>query len=124
VNFLSKNLTVFLKEIRLKNNNERLSDMAAKLGVSASYLSTVETQKRRMNDKLFKKIIEVYHLDTADQRTLNELRNLASNELSISFEDLDISKKEAVVKFLSNVDDLSSEDLEKINLLLKSKKSS
>jgi len=124
VNFLSKNLTVFLKEIRLKNNNERLSDMASKLGVSSSYLSTVETQKRRMNDKLFKKIVEVYHLDTADQRTLNELRNLATNELSISFEDIDISKKETVVKFLSNVDELSSEDLEKINLLLKSKKSS
>ena len=124
MNFLSKNLTVFLKEIRLKNNNERLSDMASKLGVSSSYLSTVETQKRRMNDKLFKKIVEVYHLDTADQRTLNELRNLATNELSISFEDIDISKKETVVKFLSNVDELSSEDLEKINLLLKSKKSS
>lgn len=122
MNFLSKNLTVFLKEIRLKNNNERLSDMAMKLGVSASYLSTVETAKRRMNDKLFKKIIEVYQLNTQEQRELNELRNLASNEVSFSFEDLDVSKKEAVVKFLSNVDDLSSEDLEKINLLLKSKK--
>lgn len=119
---MSKNLTVFLKEIRLKNNNERLSDMAMKLGVSASYLSTVETAKRRMNDKLFKKIIEVYQLNTQEQRELNELRNLASNEVSFSFEDLDVSKKEAVVKFLSNVDDLSSEDLEKINLLLKSKK--
>lgn len=122
MNFLSKILTVFLKEIRLKNNNERLSDMAMKLGVSASYLSTVETAKRRMNDKLFKKIIEVYQLNMQEQRELNELRNLASNEVSFSFEDLDVSKKEAVVKFLSNVDDLSSEDLEKINLLLKSKK--
>ncbi len=122
MNFLSKNLTVFLKEIRLKNNNERLSDMAHKLGVSASYLSTVETQKRRMNDKLLRKIVEVYGLDDSDRKKLNELRNLASNELSISFEDIDSSKKEAVVKFLSNVEDLSSEDLEKINLLLKSKK--
>lgn len=122
MNFLSKNLTIFLKEIRLNNDNERLSDMAQKLGVSASYLSTVETQKRRMNDKLFQKIIDVYELNINSQKELNELRNLASNEMSFSLEDLDQSKKAAVVKFLSNVDELSTEDLEKINLLIKSKK--
>lgn len=122
MNFLSKNLTIFLKEIRLNNDNERLSDMAQKLGVSASYLSTVETQKRRMNDKLFQKIIDVYELNITAQKELNELRNLASNEMSFSLEDLDQSKKAAVVKFLSNVDELSTEDLEKINLLIKSKK--
>lgn len=122
MNFLSKNLTIFLKEIRLSNDNQRLSDMAQKLGVSASYLSTVETQKRRMNDKLFQKIIDVYELNITAQKELNELRNLASNEMSFSLEDLDQSKKAAVVKFLSNVDELSTEDLEKINLLIKSKK--
>jgi transcriptional regulator with XRE-family HTH domain len=122
VNQLSQNLTIFLKDLRLKNNNERLSDMAKKLGVSASYLSTVETQKRRMNDKLFQNIVRIYELSAEAQRTLNELRNLASKEINISFSDLDSMKKEAVVKFLSNVDDLTDEDLEKINLLIKSKK--
>ncbi len=96
--------------------------MAKKLGVSASYLSTVETQKRRMNDKLFQNIVRIYELSAEAQRTLNELRNLASKEINISFSDLDSMKKEAVVKFLSNVDDLTDEDLEKINLLIKSKK--
>ena len=122
MNQLSQNLTIFLKDLRLKNNNERLSDMAKKLGVSASYLSTVETQKRRMNDKLFQNIVRIYELSAEAQRTLNELRNLASKEINISFSDLDSMKKEAVVKFLSNVDDLTDEDLEKINLLIKSKK--
>ena len=113
------NLTVFLKALRLRSNDERLSDMAQKLQVSASYLSTVENQKRRMNDKLFKKIVSVYDLDDQEAKELDLLRNLASKEFNVSLNELEDEKKETVVKFLSSVDDLSKEDVEKINLLLK-----
>lgn len=116
------NLTVFLKSLRLSSDDERLSDMAKKLEVSASYLSTVENQKRRMNDKLFEKIVDVYKLDAKDEKKLDLLRNLASKEFNVSLDEMEDEKKEAVVKFLSSVDDLSKEDLEKINLLLKNKK--
>lgn len=116
------NLTVYLKSLRLRSDDERLSDMAKKLGVSASYLSTVENQKRRMNDKLFQKIVEVYALDDEEEKKLDLLRNLASKEFNVSLDEMEDEKKETIVKFLSSVDDLSKEDVEKINLLLKNKK--
>lgn len=116
------NLTVYLKSLRLKSGDERLSDMAKKLGVSASYLSTVENQKRRMNDKLLKKIVDVYQLNEKEEKKLDLLRNLASKEFNVSLDELEDEKKETVVKFLSSVDDLSKEDVEKINLMLKNKK--
>lgn len=116
-----KSLTVFLKELRLKNNDERLSDMSKRLGVSASYLSTVETEKRRMNDKLFDNLVTTYQLSEEEAKELNIIRSLVSNELVLSMDDMDQDKKEAVIKFLSSVEDLSKEDVEKINLLLKKK---
>ena len=116
------NLTVYLKSLRLRSDDERLSDMAKKLGVSASYLSTVENQKRRMNDKLFQKIVEVYELNEKEEKKLDLLRILASKEFNVSLDEMEDEKKETVVKFLSSVDDLSKEDVEKINLLLKNKK--
>lgn len=111
-------LTVFLKQLRLKHNNERLSDMAKKLGISASYLSSIETNKRKMNDKLLEKIQQVYALSTKKAEELKVLRNLAAKEFSIPLTDMDEEKKEKIVKFLSNIDELSSDDFKKINYLL------
>lgn len=113
-------LTVFLKQLRLKNNNERLSDMARKVGISSSYLSSIENKKRKMNDKLLKKIVDIYALskDEADQLTV--LRNLAAQEINIPLKDMDEEKKETIVKFLSNIDTLSSDDFQKINYMLNS----
>jgi transcriptional regulator with XRE-family HTH domain len=118
---LLKSLTVFLKELRLKNNDERLSDMSKRLGVSASYLSTIETQKRRMNDKLYDNIVSTYQLSEDEAKELNIIRSLISNELVLSMDEMDSEKKETIIKFLSSVEDLSKEDVEKINLLLKKK---
>lgn len=112
-------LTIFLKQLRLKNNNERLSDMAKRLGISASYLSSIETNKRKLNNKLFEKIKNEYNLTSREVNELDILRNLAAKELSVSLQDMDDERKETLVKFLSNVDELSTEDFKKINLLFK-----
>mgnify|MGYP000146596443 CR=1 FL=1 len=115
-------LSVFLKMLRLRNGDERLSDMAKKLGVSASYLSTVENEKRNMTDKLFQKIIKIYQLNTEEAEQLSVLRQLASKNINVAMDDLDDEKKKTVVKFLSSLDSLSEEEMEKINLLLNKKK--
>lgn len=111
-------LSLFLKYLRLKNKNERLSDMAKKLGISASYLSTIETGKRKLNDKLLDKIIRTYGLSKIDAEKLRELRNLAAQEVNVSLDDMDAEKQESLVKFLSNIKTLSSDDFRKINYLL------
>ena len=114
-------LTVFLKQLRLKHGNERLSDMARRLGISASYLSTIETHKRKMNDKLFEKITKIYELSGTETSELNVLRNLAAKELSVSLENMDDEKKERIVKFLSNINDMTSDDFKKISYLIDAK---
>lgn len=111
-------LSLFLKHLRLKNNNERLSDMAKKLGISASYLSTIETRKRKLNDKLLEKIKDAYGLSKEDAEKLRELRNLAAQEVNVSLDNMDDDKREKLVKFLSNIETLSSDDFKKINYLL------
>lgn len=116
-----KSVAVFLKELRLKHQDERLSDMAKKLGVSASYLSTVETEKRRMNDRLYDNIIQTYELDEQQAKELDQVRNFAAKKLNIPLEDVGDEKKEMMVKFLSNIDTLDEEDLKKIDLIIKSK---
>ena len=115
-------LSVFLKLLRLRNGDERLSDMAKKLGVSASYLSTVENEKRTMNDKIFKAIVRVYKLNQEEAEQLSVLRHLASKNINVSMDELDDEKKKTVVKFLSSLDSLNEEEMEKINLLLNKKK--
>ena len=113
---------MFLKLLRLRNGDERLSDMAKKLEVSASYLSTVENEKRNMTDKLYRKIVQTYALNKDEVDQLSVLRQLASKNINISTDDLDDEKKKTVVKFLSSLDSLSEDEMEKINLLLTKKK--
>ena len=113
---------MFLKLLRLRNGDERLSDMAKKLEVSASYLSTVENEKRNMTDKLYRKIVQTYALNKDEADQLSVLRQLASKNINISMDDLDDEKKKTVVKFLSSLDSLSEDEMEKINLLLTKKK--
>ena len=118
-----KSIAIFLKSLRLQNNDERLSDMAQRLDISASYLSTIETEKRRMNDKLFDKLVHVYRLDDSQAKKLNVLRNLASDEIVVPLNEMTSSNKELMAEFLSNLDELSPEDFKKIDLMIKSKKS-
>ena len=119
---MESNLSLFLKSIRHLNNKEKLSDMARRLNVSSSYLSTVENGKRAMNDKLFNAIIVEYRLSPNDIRELDMMRKLESNQINVNTEELNKEKKEVLVKFLSNIDDLSDDEITKINKLMNKKK--
>ena len=119
----NRSLSIFLKRLRLDHNDERLIDMASKLNVSQSYLSAIESGKRHLNDKLVSKIVEVYELNEADKNELILLRDLASNKINITLDNLEIEQKETVVQFLSNVKDLDEKSLKRINLIIKENKS-
>lgn len=119
---MQKSLSLFLKALRHESSKERLSDMAKKLGVSSSYLSTVENGKRLMNDKLFFNLISVYALKKDQIKELDVLRQLEGKSLQVKTEGLDPEKKDIVIKFLSNLDDLTNEEVGKIQDLMDSKK--
>ena len=52
-----------------------------------------------MNDKLVSKIVEVYELNETDENELILLRDLASNKINITLDNLEIEQKETVVQF-------------------------
>ena len=115
---MKNTLSFFLKNLRYQNGKERLSVMANKLDVSASYLSSVENGKKPMSDKLYQLIVTRYQLNKNESIELNTLRHLESKNLNVNTQELDDQKKEIVVKFLSNLDSLDDEDIKEINYLI------
>ena len=117
-----KKLSIFLKKLRLEHNDQTMGDMASLLGISISYLSSVENGKRTMNDEMVSKIGSVYKLDEEQITKLKYLRDLASDKLNITLDGMDDNTKSTTVKFLSSVDKLSDEDLKKIESIIKKNK--
>ena len=118
---MKNSLSLFLKAIRYHNNKEKLSDMAKKLEVSSSYLSTIENGKRVMNDKLYQSIVRTYSLSPDESKELDVLRKLEANHLNVSTTEMDVEQKETLIKFLSNLKDLDEEELKSINHLINKK---
>lgn len=118
---MQKSLSLFLKSLRHKNGKERLSAMAKKLGVSASYLSSVENGKKPMSEKLYSELIKQYQLSDKNIKELNILRYLESKTMNLDTDDMDQEKKEVVINFLSNIDSMNEDDLKKLNRLINKK---
>lgn len=119
---MKNTLSFFLKNLRNLHGKERLSVMANKLGVSASYLSSVENGKKPMSDKLYQSLVAVYKLNETEMQELNMLRHLESKNLNVNTNDMDEQKKEVVVKFLSNIDSMDDDDLKEIEYLINKRK--
>jgi len=114
-------LSLFMKRLRLNHNDETMTEMAKKLNISISYLSSIENEKRNMTDEMFEQICRIYRLNTKEKSELTYLKNLSSNKMNVKLEGLDPSTKETTVKFLSNVDTLSEKDLARINKIINKK---
>ena len=68
-------LTRFGKRLRTLRieENQRLKDMADKLGVTAAYLSAVENGKRRVPDSWIATLTDEYGLSPEEERELQKL---------------------------------------------------
>jgi len=89
--------------------------------MTISYLSSVENEKRNMTDEMYLTICRLYLLNTEQCDELQYLKNLASKRLNVQLDGLDKNAKQTTVKFLSNVDSLSDDDLERINKIINKK---
>lgn len=98
-----------------------MTDMARRLNISVSYLSSVENEKRNMTDEMYLNICRLYSLTKEQCDELQYLKNLASKRLNVQLDGLDKNAKQTTVKFLSNVESLSDDDLERINKIINKK---
>lgn len=106
----------FLRKLRV-DRDERLYDMANRVGVSSAFLSSIENGRKKPSSTLIRKLITEYNLNAKQQAELEEA-------LSISQESIDISKfspqkQRATLMFARKFDDLTDEQIEIIQKILK-----
>ncbi|WP_208441940.1 helix-turn-helix domain-containing protein [Bartonella raoultii] len=104
-----------LRKLRV-DHSERLLDMAEKLDVSVSFLSSVEIGKRSVPVGMEEKIIELYGLDKA---TALQLRKQAyACRKSFTIKPSDSSKSEFVGMFVRNLDNFSPQGVARLKEFL------
>lgn len=110
-------IRVFLKKLR-SDNNEVMSDMAEKLGVTTSFLSAVELGKKNPPQNWYRKIDKSYSLCLSQRYELIKALALSERHLKIDLTDLSYEKKSLVWHFRENLKDMNSEDVEILSEIL------
>jgi HTH-type transcriptional regulator, competence development regulator len=117
-----KKLSIFMKRLRLNRNDQTMMEMAKELGISVSFLSSIENGKRNMSEEMFHLICEKYKLTPKLAEELRELRTLSISKINVPLDSMSSELKSTTVKFLSSADELSDADLKKINSILNKKR--
>lgn len=113
-------LTAFGKELRKLRimADEVLRDMSAKLDVTASYLSAVETGKRQIPDGWVNKISNLYDLGPEEQAALQKAADASALSVKLSLNGLTDRKRQTAVMFVREFSEMGDEKLEAIRKLL------
>lgn len=106
----------FLRKIRI-DRDERLYDMAKHLGVSSAFLSGVENGHKKASTALINNVIDIYNLDAMQQEQLKDALSLSENKIDIS--QFSPQKQEATLMFARKFDELTDEQIDQINNILK-----
>jgi HTH-type transcriptional regulator, competence development regulator len=117
-----KKLSIFMKRLRLNRNDQTMMEMAKELGISVSFLSSIENGKRNMSEEMFHLICDKYKLTPKLAEELRELRTLSVSKINVPLDSMSSELKSTTVKFLSSADELSEADLKKINSILNKKR--
>ena len=114
-------LTTFGKRLRKLRimNGELMRDMAAKLNVTASYLSGVETGKRLIPDGWVDRISDLYSLSPQERRDLQKSAGASAPTLKPGPTEFTGRKHQTVVLFARELCNVDDEKLETIRRLLK-----
>ena len=111
-----------LRKIRI-DHREIIRDMAEKLHVTASYLSAVETGKRKIPDHWVKTISNDYHLDEMATKELEAAAIRSAKSLKLDIEDVQDCRREAAILFAREFKNIDDDTIEQIrNLLTKDEK--
>ena len=108
----------YLRKLRI-DCGELIRDMAGRLGVTASYLSAVETGKRNIPETWVDEIAVLYSLNDAAKRDLDEAAVNSAKTLKIGLEEVSVSRKEAAILFAREFKDLDDATILQIRDLLK-----
>lgn len=100
-----------MKKLR-SDNNEVMSDMAEKLGVTTSFLSAVELGKKNPPDSWYSKIDKSYSMCLNQRYELIMALALSERFLKIDLTDLSYEQRSLAWNFRRNLKDMDDEDVE------------
>ena len=112
LNEIGNFLTSFRNEI-----GESLRTMAAKLDISATYLSAIENNKRNVPADFLDKFMEVYNVDEDTKKKLEKAILLSSSNLKVDVTNASVAKKELLYSIANS--EIDETTLERLSAILK-----
>ena len=110
-------LGAFLRKLRI-DRREYLRDMAAKLGVSMSFLSSVENGKKNMPSEWMTKIPPLYGLTDSQRAELDAAIAESEKGIGLKFNGLSPEEKRLSVAFARKIQELSPKEQKVLQGLL------
>lgn len=104
--------TVFGKELRKLrvDKDQNIHDMAKKLGISISYLSSIESGKRKIPDGMTELIIKKYRLNKERSNELRMAEADSSKEIDIDLSNVSVEQRRLVFALSRKIDEISDEE--------------
>ena len=96
---------------------ESLRTMAAKLDISATYLSAIENNKRNIPADFIEKFISIYKVDEETKKMLEKACLLSSSNMKIDISDASVAKKELLYSLANS--EINEQTLERLSAILK-----
>lgn len=107
-------ITEFGKLLRIirVNSGDSAKDMAAKLNMSPSYLSTIENGKRNIPPDMERLLIAAYNLSEKDKGKLRKAMVESSESVKIDLTDLAEKKRQMIFEIThGNLDEATVDEL-------------
>lgn len=106
-----------LRKIRI-DRGEVLRDMAAKLEVSPSFISAIETGKKKIPNGFLEQIVNLYDLTRTEERMLKDAAKDSVTAVKINLLGSDTTQRRAALVFARDFGTLSDKTAEQILKLL------
>ena len=103
----------FVRKIRI-DTGWLLKDMAESLGVTSSYLSAVETGKRRIPNDWAEKITKIFQLDSDSIYELNASIQESQQEIQLNLSAASKQQRDLAFAFARKLDGLDENEIKNI----------
>ena len=113
----------FCRKLRLERG-ELLLDMAKKLQVQSSYLSSVEVGRKSVPESWKDEIAKLYNLNIDEKKALEEAIDESIRQIKINMENRSDTDRQFLLAFARKLDDLELSEKESILKILQNNKKS
>ena len=114
-------LTEFGKVMRIVriNTGDSMRDMAAKIGMSATYLSAIETGKRNVPADMEELLFSHYDFSEKDKKKIKDAIESSASHVKIDLTDMADKKKKLIYSITKS--DIDEETLDRLCEIIKNK---